>query len=99
MTYAAFNGFITCVEFLHKCGAKLSVQDKLKRTPLHWACRYNQQDVAHVLLRLGADLEGPDFEGKRPVDIALENDFKEMVKAVTKHIQFANKRRAAGLSK
>lgn len=39
--YAALNGFLSCVELLHKHGANISAQDKLKRNALHWACKYN----------------------------------------------------------
>jgi len=50
----------------------LSVQDKLKRTALHWACRYNQKEVAKVLLRLGINTEAKDFEENKAIDIAKE---------------------------
>ena len=36
--YTAINGFIMCLEFLHKNGAKITVKDRLQRTALHWAC-------------------------------------------------------------
>lgn len=62
MTYAAFNGFISIVEFLHKNGGNVNLQDKLKRTPLHWACRYDQEDMCLTLLRLGAEHEVYDFQ-------------------------------------
>lgn len=41
--------------------------------------------MAITLLRLGADFESHDFEGKKALDIALENDFKEMIHAVMQH--------------
>ncbi len=51
--------------------------------------------MAITLLRHGCDYEIYDYENKKAVDIALENDFKEMVNAVNQHHSYANKRRAA----
>jgi ankyrin repeat protein len=72
MTYAAFNGSNTLVDYLYKNNADINHQDRLKRTPLHWACRYNQSEMALNLLRLGADYDCMDFEGKKAVEIALD---------------------------
>lgn len=38
--------------------------------------------MALTLLRLGGDYDAMDFEGKKGVDIALENDYKDIVGAV-----------------
>lgn len=39
--YAALNGFLSGIEAIHRKGATLTILDKLRRTPLHWACKYN----------------------------------------------------------
>ena len=36
-------------------------------------------------MRNGADFDSPDFEGKKPLDIALDQDYKDMVNAVMHH--------------
>lgn len=57
----------------------MNFQDKLKRNALHWACKFNQAEMAQVLLRLGVNPDAKDFEGKKPLDIARELEFYDLV--------------------
>jgi hypothetical protein len=50
--------------------------------------------MAVVLMRNGSDCDSADFEGKKPLDIALNHDYKDMVNAVMHHLQYAVKRKA-----
>ena len=63
----------------------MSAQDKLQRNALHWACKFNQEEVARVLLRLGINYEAKDFEENKPIDIAKEKGYKELVNRITSH--------------
>mmetsp|Transcript_24967 Transcript_24967/g.24432 ORF Transcript_24967/g.24432 Transcript_24967/m.24432 type:complete len:86 (+) Transcript_24967:847-1104(+) len=39
--FASLNGFLSGIELIHRKGGSLTIPDKLKRTPLHWACKFN----------------------------------------------------------
>lgn len=53
----------------------MNATDKLRRNALHWACKFNQEEVAQVLLRLGINYEAKDFEENKPIDIAKERGY------------------------
>jgi len=73
--YASLNGYISIVELLHRKNANVSALDILKRNALHYCCKYNQLEVAQVLLRLGINYEAQDFENNKPLDIAKEKGY------------------------
>eukprot|EP00347_Sterkiella_histriomuscorum_P017290 403349951 len=91
LQYASINGFISAIEVLHRFGASMNIVDKLKRSALHWACKFNQLEVAQVLLRLGIQSGegGPnsmrDYEGNKPIDIAKDKGYMELVQLINQH--------------
>jgi len=62
---------------LIKYNADLNRQDKMGKTPLHYACTYEQ---ARLLLDAGAKLDIADDDGKTPLDYAVETVNRELVK-------------------
>jgi ankyrin repeat protein len=51
-------------------GANPCISNIDKNTPLHFACRLNQVESAHLLMRYGADAEKKNSEGISPLMIA-----------------------------
>jgi ankyrin repeat protein len=51
MLYAAMNGFCSIVEYLIKHGANIDNSDRLHRSALHWACRFNNIKMTLLLLK------------------------------------------------
>jgi ankyrin repeat protein len=47
-------------------------QDKLMRTPLHWACKRGYDQVVEILVDFGADVTIKDHIGRSCKDIAQE---------------------------
>jgi ankyrin repeat protein len=82
LTYCAFNGFQSCVEYLLRNQAKINHQDRLKRTALHWAMRCNQVEMAGTLIKMGADYDLEDFEHKKAVDLALEAGHRDLAQNI-----------------
>ena len=72
LMYASMNGFVTIVEYLvvHG-GADVSICDRLHRTALHWAARFNNIKIAEKLLKLGIKYDTTDIEMQTPVDVAV----------------------------
>lgn len=46
LCFAAMNGFNASIEMLIKHGAKVDTFDKFKRSPFHWASRFNNPKIA-----------------------------------------------------
>jgi ankyrin repeat protein len=65
----------------------------LQRTPLHWAARCNQSDMAINLMKLGVEFELQDFESKRAVEVATDNGYTVLASSITQHHQFAEKKK------
>jgi ankyrin repeat protein len=63
----------------------LNHQDRLQRTPLHWAARCNQSDMAVNLMKLGVEFDLQDFESKRAVEVATDHGHTDMAAAITQH--------------
>lgn len=64
----------TLVKLLLEAGVNVNCQTRCGYTPLHYAARYDNEEIAAILLNYGAD---PDiriltdrFAGSRPVDLA-----------------------------
>ena len=51
----------------------LNARDNFGDTALHWAARKGLRDGVICLLEAGADFDLRNYEGKRPIDVA-END-------------------------
>ncbi len=67
-----YNGHPANIEALARAGADLELAGPDGRTVLHWAA-IRSSHVFPLLLRLGADPEALDDEGKTPMDYAREN--------------------------
>ncbi|CAL4210937.1 unnamed protein product [Meganyctiphanes norvegica] len=58
--------------------ANVNLSDKTGTTALHVAAFWNRFNEAKLLLRMGADTEKKDNEGKTPVDIAREKGYDHL---------------------
>ena len=52
-------------------------------TPLHYAARMNNTDVAELLLKQGADATLKDDRGRTPLDIAREPAMQDLLRQYT----------------
>lgn len=70
---AAQEGHVGIVELLANRGGKSAVEDAdhSGKSALAWAAAHGQVRVAATLLKLGADVNHTDREGKRPLDHAV----------------------------
>lgn len=50
-----------------------------KQTPLHLAASAGQLEVCRLLLDLGANIDATDDQGQKPIHIAAQNNFPEVV--------------------
>ena len=53
-------------------GADVNKQTQFKNTPLHWAARNNNIEVARLLLDNGGDINLKNKDNKTPLDEAPE---------------------------
>jgi ankyrin repeat protein len=61
-------------------GAKISLRDEGKNTPLHKACeRKSTLSVVKLLLEHGASLTATNSNGETALDLAAKNDKKTIV--------------------
>ncbi len=51
-----------------------------KQTPLHLAAAAGQLTVCTLLLELGASIDATDDQGQKPIHVAAQNNFPEVVK-------------------
>lgn len=51
-----------------------------KQTPLHLAAAAGQLKVCTLLLELGASIDASDDQGQKPIHVAAQNNFPEVVK-------------------
>lgn len=64
---------IEMAEELLNLGADLSWTDYEQMTPLHWAAREGNHEIAKFFIERGADTRAQDHLGRTPLDIALLN--------------------------
>ncbi|CAK79451.1 unnamed protein product (macronuclear) [Paramecium tetraurelia] len=75
--WAAYSGSYNAVNFLISWNANLNLQDTdTSVTPLHLATMQANSRIVRKLLMKGADRSIKDSNGKTPLDLAIENDFK-----------------------
>ena len=71
------------IEILINTGADKEARDSDKRTPLHWAVRYNNPTAIKVLIEVGADPDARDKHNRRPLHLAaLSSKNPDVVKAL-----------------
>ncbi|MES9992295.1 MAG: ankyrin repeat domain-containing protein [Candidatus Thiodiazotropha sp.] len=77
---AASNNHPELVELLIENGANINQVESTKGwTALIWAAKLGHQDTVERLLKYPVDRERVDFNGKRALDWARENQFQEIV--------------------
>lgn len=70
---ASYAGFIDCVKYLKKKGAKIDAKTCDDWTPLHCAVRWNNIVVAEYLIAHGADINAKSSGGNTPLHIVASN--------------------------
>lgn len=78
---AAMNGFAELCRFLvQDHNAVIDILTLRKQTPLHLAAAAGQLKVCTLLLELGASIDATDDQGQKPIHVAAQNNFPEVVK-------------------
>ena len=81
--YASMNGYAPVIEYLLTEGhADVNATDRLFKTCLHWAARFNNVKVAHLLLEASAKPDMTDIEGYTPTEVATKNLNPEVARAI-----------------
>ncbi|MEB3177910.1 MAG: ankyrin repeat domain-containing protein, partial [Nostocaceae cyanobacterium] len=81
--WAAKSANESVIKFLLDRGAKVNIQDKQGKTPLHFAAvasPYSTEDALKLLIAKGADVNVKDKNGNTPLSLAAKSQFKEVVK-------------------
>ncbi|XP_018020475.1 ankyrin-3 isoform X2 [Hyalella azteca] len=73
------------LEFLLKCGAKVSEPVTQGLTPLHYAVWQRYPDAAELLIREGCDLNARDDIGYTPLHLCAEHGYLDMMSILLKH--------------
>ena len=69
------------VKLLIDHGADVNRHDGLeKETPLHYAAKYGNVELAKLLLKAKADPTAKEFHGKTPLELAKERNHHDVVK-------------------
>jgi ankyrin repeat protein len=80
---AALNGQKETTEILIAEGADVNAGDKI--TPLHYAAQYGEKEIVELLISKGADVNAENYEGKTPLDRAIEYNQPETADLLRKH--------------
>jgi len=64
---------------IHDHNAVIDILTLRKQTPLHLAASAGQLEVCRLLLDLGANIDATDDQGQKPIHIASQNNFPEVV--------------------
>jgi len=88
LSIASKNGNLKIVNFLLEAGAKETLEEEssCELTPLHFAAENGHLSVVLALLEAGANTKAEDAEYQTPLDLAEENDYDEIVRAIENHI-------------
>lgn len=79
LIYASSNGDYNTVELLLKHGALPNIQNDNGNTALHVNCyEAGRPEITKILLEYGADPTIQNYLGETPLDIAIENDYREI---------------------
>ncbi|CAG9318316.1 unnamed protein product [Blepharisma stoltei] len=80
--YAIFNPHPKQVEIIRKLlesGIPVDIPDSDNKTPLHHACEAGKPRSIRILLKWGANIESKDSMMKSPVDLAANQNIKQLV--------------------
>lgn len=80
MLFAAWQGHDKVIMYLAKYKADVNATDIHKRTPLHWAAMNGRHKAVTALIKAGADLNAKDKDGKRPIDLTVDDKVEAMLK-------------------
>ena len=70
------NDLIEILRMLKYKNSLVNETDKLKRTPLHWACKRGYDKIVEILVDFGADVTKVDYLGRTCRDIAASKENK-----------------------
>jgi hypothetical protein len=77
---ASINGHIGICEYLINKGILVNDIDNSRNTPLHGAAYFGQLDIVKLLLGYGANINLKNKFGHLPIDEALTNEIKSVLK-------------------
>ena len=60
-------------------GVDINMQDRIGRTAIYFAAKYDNLDIVDLLLKAGTNLELVDFAGRSPLRVAAERNYKQVV--------------------
>ena len=96
-SYNNISGHLQILKFLHENGGNISRRGKIivqhlrrrkfetgGKTPLHYACQYNQLPIVQYLLSKCVESSIQDLEGDTPLHMACRNGHVEIVRELTK---------------
>ena len=73
-------GQIDVVKHFLEVGADIDAQDRVKRTPLHWASSYGHTNMVRFLLEAGANQKIKNLQGKSAKDLARDDETRAVFK-------------------
>lgn len=80
LTLACRSGNLSVLEFVMQNGADLRLCDSYNRGPLHYCVGFGvAEEAIRLLLEKGADVDSPDCDQLRPVDVAAKLGLKEEI--------------------
>ena len=79
LLYASMNGYKSIVEYLIKNKANINCTDKMSRSALHWACRFNNLNLVKLLLQYDIKIDLHDSKNLSALDIARKYDKTECI--------------------
>ena len=59
----------------------INIKDEYGRTPLHFAARYENEEIAEILIEAGADVNIKDKDGQTPLYYAESKEVKALLKS------------------
>lgn len=79
IVYATIHNRVDCVNLLIDNGANLNIEDKNKRTALHFAVNLCLYELMYLLIKFGADPHKKDDKALSPLDYAKEYGDKKSI--------------------
>ena len=70
-TYSTINGFMNTATYLaEKVKANVHTTDRFRRNVIHWAARFNNDEILSYLLTLNINYQALDCESMSPIELA-----------------------------